>query len=171
MREVQCNAAYRWYLRLRLSDKVPDASTLSQNRRRRFRDSEVYQKLFDEIVELAMKRGLVEGKVLYTDATHLKASANKNKFDVVRVEVKPQEYLAQLEQAIEEDRAAEGKGELKASSSGPKTKGNQGEPHGPRGRLHGARGQAEGILLPGPSHGRCEARDHHRHARDTGDGA
>jgi len=122
MREVQCNAAYRWYLRLRLSDKVPDASTLSQNRRRRFRDSEVYQKLFDEIVELAMKRGLVEGKVLYTDATHLKASANKNKFDVVRVEVKPQEYLAQLEQAIEEDRAAEGKGELKASSSGPKTK-------------------------------------------------
>jgi hypothetical protein len=32
---------YRWYLRLRLTDKVPDASTLSQNRRRRFRDSDV----------------------------------------------------------------------------------------------------------------------------------
>src|SRR2546430_5175430 len=122
MGEVQCNAAYRWYLRLKLTDKVPDASTLSQNRRRRFRDSDIYQKLFDEIVELAMKRGLVRGEVLYTDATHLKANANKNKFDVVRVEVKPQEYLAQLEQAIEEDRAAEGKGELKASSSGPKTK-------------------------------------------------
>jgi transposase len=41
MREVQCNAAYRWYLRLKLTDKVPDASTLSQNRRRRFRDSDV----------------------------------------------------------------------------------------------------------------------------------
>src|SRR5207249_10972542 len=113
---------YRRYLRLKLSDKVPDAFTLSQNRRRRFRDSDIYQKLFDEIVELAMKRGLVRGDVLYTDATHLKANANKNKFDVVRVEVKPQEYLAQLEQAIEEDRAAEGKGERKASSSGPKTK-------------------------------------------------
>lgn len=75
MREVQCNAAYRWYLRLKLMDKVPDASTLSQNRRRRFRDSDVYQKLFDEIVELAMKRGLVSGDVLYTDATHLKANA------------------------------------------------------------------------------------------------
>lgn len=122
MREVQCNAAYRWYLRLKLTDKVPDASTLSQNRRRRFRDSDVYQKLFDEIVELAMKRGLVSGEVLYTDATHLKANANKNKFDVVRVEIRPQEYLAQLEQAIGEDRAAEGKRELKAKTSGPATK-------------------------------------------------
>jgi transposase len=122
MREVQCNAAYRWYLGLKLTDKVPDASTLSQNRRRRFRDSDVYQKLFDEIVELAIKRGLVTGGVLYSDSTHLKASANKNKFDVVRVEVKPVEYLAQLEQAIEQDRAAEGKRELKASQSGPATK-------------------------------------------------
>ena len=122
MREVQCNAAYRWYLRLKLTDKVPDASTLSQNRRRRFRDSDVYQKLFDEIVELAMKRDLVSGEVLYTDATHLKANANKNKFDVVRVEVRPQEYLAQLEQAIDEDRAAQGKRELKAKTSQPATK-------------------------------------------------
>ncbi len=122
MREVQCNAAYRWYLRLKLTDKVPDASTLSQNRRRRFRDSAVYQKLFDEIVELAMKRGLVTGEVLYTDATHLKANANKNKFDVVRVEVKPQQYLAQLEQAIEQDRTGEGKRALKPAWGGPKTK-------------------------------------------------
>ena len=122
MREVQCNVAYRWYLRLKLTDKVPDASTLSQNRRRRFRDSDVYQKLFDEIVELAMKRGLVTGEVLYSDATHLKASANKNKFDVVRVEVKPVEYLAQLEQAIEQDRAEEGKRTLKPTSSAPPTK-------------------------------------------------
>jgi len=122
MREVQCNAAYRWYLRLKLTDKVPDASTLSQNRRRRFRDSEVYQKLFDETVELAIKQGLVTGEVLYTDATHLKANANKNKFDVVRVEVKPVEYLAQLEQAIDEDRAEQGKRELKPTSSAPPSK-------------------------------------------------
>ena len=122
MREVQCNTAYRWYVRLKLTDKVPDASTLSQNRRRRFRDSDVYQKLFDEIVELALKRGLVSGEVLYSDATHLKASANKNKFDVVRVDVKPQEYLAQLEQAVEEDRAAEGKEGLRTSRSAPATK-------------------------------------------------
>lgn len=122
MREVQVNAAYRWFLRMRLQDKVPDASTLSQNRRRRFRGSEVYQQIFDEIVELACRKGLVTGEVLYTDSTHLKATANKNKFDVQRVEVKPVEYLAQLEQAVEEDRAARGKRELKASEAEPKTK-------------------------------------------------
>jgi transposase len=53
MREVQCNAAYRWFLRLKLTDKVADASTLSQNRRRRFRHGEVYQQIFDQMVELA----------------------------------------------------------------------------------------------------------------------
>jgi DDE family transposase len=40
----------------------------------------------------------------------------------VRVEVKPQEYLAQLEQAIEEDRAEHGKRELKPKASAPATK-------------------------------------------------
>jgi transposase len=122
MREVQCNAAYRWFLRLKLTDKVPDASTLSQNRRRRFRDSDVYQQIFDEIVELACHKGLVTGQVLYTDSTHLKANANKNKFDVARVEVKPVEYLAQLEAAIEADRAEHGKRELKPSTTETKTK-------------------------------------------------
>lgn len=122
MREVQCNAAYRWFLRLKLRDKVPDASTLSQNRRRRFRDSEVYQQIFDEIVELACRQGLVTGKVLYTDSTHLKANANKNKFEVARVEVKPVEYLAQLEAAIDEDWVAHGKRELKAKPAAAETK-------------------------------------------------
>ena len=34
MREIEVNVAYRWFLGLRLTDKVPDASTISQNRRR-----------------------------------------------------------------------------------------------------------------------------------------
>jgi transposase len=122
MREVQVNAAYRWFLRMRLQDKVPDASTLSQTRRRRFRDSEIYQQIFDEIVELACRKGLVSGDVLYTDSTHLKASANKNKFDLQRVEVRPVEYLQQLDAAISEDRAAHGKRELKTKASAPETK-------------------------------------------------
>lgn len=113
MREVEVNVAYRWFLGLRLRDKVPDASTLSQNRRRRFAESTIYQEIFDEIVLLAMKKGLASGAVLYTDSTHLKASANKNKFDLAEVAVKPQEYLAALDAAISEDRAAHGKRALK----------------------------------------------------------
>ena len=79
------------------------------NRRRRFADSTIYQEIFDEIVMQAMGRGMVGGKVLYTDSTQFKASANKSKFDVVQVEQKPSEYLAALDAAVEEDRAAHGK--------------------------------------------------------------
>lgn len=56
IREIQVNVAYRWFLGLGLTDKVPDASTLSQNRRRRFNDSDVYQQIFDEIVFQAMRK-------------------------------------------------------------------------------------------------------------------
>ena len=58
MREVEVNVAYRWFLGLKLRDKVPDASTLSQNRRRRFAESTIYQEIFDEIVLLAVNKGL-----------------------------------------------------------------------------------------------------------------
>ena len=34
--EIRVNVAYRWFLALKLTDEVFDASTLSQNRRRRF---------------------------------------------------------------------------------------------------------------------------------------
>jgi transposase len=116
MRDVEVNVAYRWFLGLRLRDKVPDASTLSQNRRRRFAESTIYQDIFDEIVTLAVKKGLASGAVLYTDSTHLKASANKNRYDLAEVRVKPQEYLAALDEAVTEDRAAHGKSPLKAKS-------------------------------------------------------
>jgi transposase len=114
MREVQVNVAYRWFLGLRLTDKVFDASTLSQNRRRRFAESNIYQTIFDEIVLQAMGRGMVEGRVLYTDSTHLKANANKGKFDMVQVAQRPSAYLEQLEAAVEADRQAAGRKPLKS---------------------------------------------------------
>jgi transposase len=36
VKEVQVNVAYRWFLGFSLTDKIPDASTINQNRRRRF---------------------------------------------------------------------------------------------------------------------------------------
>jgi transposase len=122
MREVEVNVAYRWFLGLRLRDKVPDASTLSQNRRRRFAESTIYQEIFDEIVTLAVKKGLASGAVLYTDSTHLKANANKNKYDLAEVRVKAQEYLEALDEAVTEDRAEHGKAPLKDKPAQPETR-------------------------------------------------
>lgn len=119
IQDVQVNVAYRWFLGLNLTDKVPDASTLSQNRRRRFNDSEVYQQIFDEIVLQAIKKKLVSGRVLYTGSTHLKANANKNKWVKAEAEQSSRDYLAALDQAIEKDRLKRGKKPLVPSSKPP----------------------------------------------------
>ena len=114
VKEIQVNVAYRWFLGFDFTTKVPDASTISQNRRRRFSDSTIYQDIFDEIVLFAMKKRLVDGQRLYTDSTHLKASANKNKFVLAEVQKSTRSYLDELEQDVTEDRAAHGKKPLKA---------------------------------------------------------
>jgi len=122
VREVQVNVAYRWFLGLSLTDKVPDASTFSQNRRRRFEGTDIEQVIFDEIVEQALHHGLIGGEALYTDSTHLKANANKRRHTTHDVAVAPMAYLEELNAAIDEDRAAHDKAPLKKSASAPKTK-------------------------------------------------
>lgn len=109
VKDIEVNVAYRWFLGLNLNEKVPDDSTISQNRRRRFKDNDIAQKIFDRIVIKAMELGLVSGKVLYTDSTHIKANANKNKFVEQQVTKSTKEYVEDLEKAINEDRISHGK--------------------------------------------------------------
>lgn len=122
VREIEVNVAYRWFLRLKLTDPVFDASTLSQNRRRRFNDTSVAQDIFDHIVEQAIGHGLVDGTVLYTDSTHLKANANKGKYDLAVVAKSRSDYWDDLDAAIDEDRAAHGKTPLKPMERTPAEK-------------------------------------------------
>lgn len=119
VREIEVNVAYRWFLRLKLTDKVFDASTLSQNRRRRFDGADVVQAIFDRIVEQAIGHGLVDGSVLYTDSTHLKANANKAKYDLEVIAKSRSDYWDDLDAAIEEDRAIRGRKPLKAKERCP----------------------------------------------------
>lgn len=122
VREIQVNVAYRWFLGLRLTDPVFDASTLSQNRRRRYRDSSVAQDIFDHVVEQAIGHGLVDGTVLYTDSTHLKANANKNRYDKAVVAKSRADYWDDLDRAVEADRATHGKKPLKPKDRQPPEK-------------------------------------------------
>lgn len=39
--EVYYNMAYKWFCGLELTEKAPNATTISQNRRRRFRDNDI----------------------------------------------------------------------------------------------------------------------------------
>jgi transposase len=122
VREIEVNVAYRWFLGLELTDPVFDASTLSQNRRRRYNDTTVAQDIFDAIVEQAIARGLVDGTVLYTDSTHLKANANKNRYDTAVVAKSRADYWEALDTAIERDRAEHDKKPLPQKERQPAEK-------------------------------------------------
>lgn len=111
--EVQVNMAYRWFLGYGLEDKIPDASVIWQNRIRRFNGTDIPQQIFDRIVRQAMKNGLVDGKILYSDSTHLKANANKNKFTNKVIEKSTKSYLDELNKAVAIDREEHDKKPLK----------------------------------------------------------
>ncbi|UCZ55170.1 IS1182 family transposase [Bacillus shivajii] len=108
-KDIQTNVAYRWFLGLGLTEPVPHHSTISFNRHKRFKDTDIFQEVFDEIVLLAMEHRMVGGRALFSDSTHLKANANKRKFVKRDVQIETREYIEELNEAIEEDRKAHGK--------------------------------------------------------------
>lgn len=119
VKDIQVNVAYRWFLGYGLQAKIPHSSTISQNRRRRFEGSDVFREMFDDVVLLALKKGFIEGTTLFTDSTHLKANANKNKFNKKVVSKNTKAYMEDLERSIEEDRTDHGKKPLSKKEPSP----------------------------------------------------
>ncbi len=75
--EVHLNLAYRWFCRLDLSDAVPDHSTFSKNRHRRFRDSDLLRYVFVTVVTRCITEGLVSGQRFAVDASLIEADTNR----------------------------------------------------------------------------------------------
>src|SRR5690606_13340123 len=48
--EIIPHAAYRWFLGFGFTDPIPDQLTISWNRTIRFKDTNVFQEIFDEVV-------------------------------------------------------------------------------------------------------------------------
>jgi transposase len=107
--EVIPNAAYRWFLGLTFSDRVPDHSTISWNRNNRFKETTIFQEIFDEVVRLAINHHMVAGRVLVTDSTHIQANANNNRYTMQVIQDEPHAFLENLNKAVNEDRDAHGK--------------------------------------------------------------
>ncbi len=108
--------AYRWFSRLGFEQEIPDHSTFSKNRHGRFRQSEVFRKVFEEIVHRCLEAGLVEGRNLAVDGTLVGANASNQSrvpreklVEVAQVSRTVEEYLTELEQqnpvADQEERA------------------------------------------------------------------
>ena len=78
-RDVQVNLAYRWFCGLSIEDKVPDHSAFSRARNERFRDSDIFRRVFEHVVETCIAAGLVGGEGFAVDASLIVADANKQR--------------------------------------------------------------------------------------------
>jgi transposase len=78
-REVQVNLAYRWFCGLNIEDKIPDHSAFSRARTERFRDSDIFRRVFERVVEACIAAGLVGGEGFAVDASLIVADANKQR--------------------------------------------------------------------------------------------
>jgi hypothetical protein len=75
--EVGLNLAYRWFCRLGIEDAVPDHSTFSKTRHGRFRDAGILRHVFETTVKTCLDKGLVGGEGFATDASIIRADANR----------------------------------------------------------------------------------------------
>jgi len=112
--ELQCNMALRWFVGLNLNQNAWDASTFSQNRRRRFDESGLLETLFDDTVKRAMAEGLVSRHVS-ADGTLVHANASFKSFVPIEVAMDPEEYKKRLR--------SQDKGQT--DSEGPQDPGNR----------------------------------------------
>src|ERR1700676_4332142 len=78
-RDVQVNFAYRWFCGLSIEDKIPDHSAFSRARNERFRDSGIFRRVFERVVEACIAGGLVGGEGFAVDASLIVADANKQR--------------------------------------------------------------------------------------------
>ena len=95
--EIKVNIAFRWFLGIDFDESVPDHSTISQLRRRKFKNSNLFVDIFDEIVRKCIDTGLVTGELLLTDSTHIKANATDNLRETIEVLDQPSKYIQKLD--------------------------------------------------------------------------
>lgn len=123
IKDIEVNVAYRWFLGLELDEKVPHFSTFGKNYTRRFEGTDLFEKIFQHILEECYKYKLVDPSEVYVDATHVKARANSKKMQKRIAKKEALFYAEQLKKDINEDRIVHGKKPLKDKDDDDKSSG------------------------------------------------
>ncbi len=113
IREIEVNVAYRWFLGLEMLDPVPHFSTFGKNYSRRFKDTDLFEQIFEHILSECYKYKLVDPTEVFVDATHVRARANNKKMRKRIAQQEAKFYEEQLKEEINADRKAHGKKPLK----------------------------------------------------------
>ena len=85
--EVQLNIAYRWFCGFELDDTIPNHSTFSKTRTRKWQQSSLFQKAFYEIVKQCIDSGLIDGEAMAADGSYIPANASRESWINVETEV------------------------------------------------------------------------------------
>ena len=107
-REIQDTLSYRWFLGYSLLDNIPHFATVSYAFCKRFPE-ELSEEIFEHILNKALNNRMVDPSVIFIDGTHIKASANKKKFQKEQVAKAAKVYSEQLRQEVNAEREKLGK--------------------------------------------------------------
>ena len=75
LRVAATDVSIRRFLGFGLTERLPDHSTFSHAQTKRFADSSVFEQLFTAVLRRCTEAGLVGGRRLVVDATHIEADA------------------------------------------------------------------------------------------------
>ena len=75
LRVAQADMSIRRFLGFGLTERLPDHSTFSHAQTKRFADSSVFEQLFTMVLRQCVDAGLVGGRRLLVDGTHIEADA------------------------------------------------------------------------------------------------
>ena len=105
---IQDTISYRWFLGYGLLDEIPHFATVSYAFCKRFPD-EIAQEIFEHILNKALNNRMVDPSTIFIDGTHIKASANKKKFQKAQVAKAAKVYTGQLRREVNAERERLGK--------------------------------------------------------------
>lgn len=111
--ECKVNLAYRWFLGLSIEDDIPNYSTWSKNYERRYKDSDIFNEIFEEVLRQAMEYGFIDMEAVFYDGTHQKANANNRKCTDEEVAIEAKSYKDDLLNEINNVRKAHNQKEVK----------------------------------------------------------
>ena len=100
--------SYRWFLGYGLLDKLPHFATVSYAFCRRFPE-ELATEIFEHILNKALNNHMVDSSMVFIDGTHIKASANKKKYQKEQVAKAARVYAKRLREEVNEERMKLGK--------------------------------------------------------------
>lgn len=115
IKEIEVNVAYRWFLGLGFTEKVPHFTTFGKNYTRRFKDTDLFEQIFSRILDECYALNLIDPKEVFIDATHVKACANNKKFEKQFAKHEALFYEKQLIKEINDDRELHDRKPLKNS--------------------------------------------------------